>query len=41
MELVPCSAAIAGTWRCMTKLLLVPVALLLLWLDSLLMQKCK
>ncbi len=41
MELVPCSAAIAGTWRCMTTLLLASAALVLLWLDGWPMRECK
>jgi hypothetical protein len=41
MELVPCSATIAGTWCCMTTLLLAPAALALLWLDGGLMRECK
>ncbi len=40
MELVPCSAEIAGTWRCMT-LLLATAALVLLWLDGWPMRECK
>jgi hypothetical protein len=38
MELVPCSAAIAGTWRCVTTLV---AALVLLWLDGWPMRICK
>ncbi len=41
MELVPCSATIAGTWCCMTTLLLASAALALLWLDGWLMRECK
>ncbi len=40
MHLVPCSAAIAGTWRCMT-LLLATAALALLWLDGWPMREYK
>jgi hypothetical protein len=39
MELVPSSAAIAGTWRCVTALLLA--ALALLWLNCWPMRECK
>ncbi len=41
MEIVPCSAAIARTWHCMTTLLLAPAALVLLWLDGWPIRKCK
>ncbi len=41
MELVPCSAAITGTWRCMTTLLLALTVLTLLWLDGWPMRECK
>jgi hypothetical protein len=41
MQLVPWSAAIAGTRRCMTTLFLAPAALVLLWLDVWPMRECK
>jgi hypothetical protein len=34
MQLVPCSAATAETWRCMPTLLLAPAALVFLWLGG-------
>jgi hypothetical protein len=40
-SLVPCSAAIAETWRCMTTLLLAPAALVLLLLGGWPMRECK
>jgi hypothetical protein len=40
-SLVPYSAAIAETWRCMTTLLLAPAALVLLWHDDWPMRELK